>query len=83
MAKRKVEQKQFEQTIVQSDDATNEPRTTLSLSLTVSDKKALKMMTAEKGTTIAAIIRGWIEEHMKRRSYKWRISMRPFLKLQS
>jgi hypothetical protein len=91
MAKREAEQKQIEQTVVQSVSAANirhlyallfimffnpsvnngsnrrtflsshhfqanEPRTTLSLSLTVSDKKALKMMAAEKGTTIAAII---------------------------
>lgn len=35
-------------------------RTTLSLSLTVEDKKALKVMAAERGTTIAAIIHQWI-----------------------
>jgi len=66
MAKREAEQKQIEQKVVQSDAAVNEPKTTLSLSLTVSDKKALKMMAAEKGTTIAAIIHGWIEEHNKK-----------------
>ena len=43
----------------------DEKRTTLSLSLTVSDKKALKMMAAEKETTIAAIIHEWIAEHQK------------------
>ena len=40
-----------------------EKRTTLSLSLTVSDKKALKMMAAERETTIAAIIHEWVAEH--------------------
>lgn len=83
MAKREAEQKQIEQTVVQSVSAANEPRTTLSLSLTVSDKKALKMYAAEKGTTIAAIIHGWIEEHNEKEGYKWRILMRLFLKLQS
>ena len=41
----------------------SEKRTTLSLSLTVDDKKALKMMAAERGTTVAAIIHEWICEH--------------------
>lgn len=40
-----------------------EERTTLSLSLTVSDKKKLKMLAMENDTTIASIIHGWIEEH--------------------
>ena len=35
-------------------NAAEEQRTTLSLSLTVSDKKALKLIAAEQGTTIAA-----------------------------
>ena len=43
----------------------NEKRTTLSLSLTVSDKKALKMMAAERETTIAAIIHEWVQEHLE------------------
>lgn len=38
-------------------------RTTLSLSLTVEDKRTLKLMAAERGTTIAAIIHEWILEH--------------------
>lgn len=41
----------------------NEKRTTLSLSLTVSDKKALKRMALEKDTTVASIIHEWICEH--------------------
>jgi hypothetical protein len=42
-----------------------EERTTLSLSLTVSDKKALKLMALERDTTIAAIIHEWIQEHLE------------------
>lgn len=53
-ADRKSEQKKIEKTV-----SADEKRTTLSLSLTVSDKKALKMMAAEKETTIAAIIHEW------------------------
>ena len=45
--------------------AVDEERTTLSLSLTVSDKKALKMMAAERDVTIAAIIHEWIQEHLE------------------
>lgn len=41
----------------------DEKRTTLSLSLTVSDKKALKLMALEQNTTIAAMIHEWIQEH--------------------
>ena len=48
-----------------TDHEADEKRTTLSLSLTVSDKKALKMMAVEKETTIAAIIHEWIVEHQK------------------
>ena len=57
-----VEQKEIEQTVV-ADATDDEKRTTLSLSLTVSDKKALKMMAAERETTIAAIIHEWVAEH--------------------
>ena len=38
-------------------------RTILSLSITVEDKKALKMMAIEKDMTIAAIIHEWVAEH--------------------
>lgn len=44
-----------------------EERTTLSLSLTVSDKKKLKMLAMENDTTIASIIHGWIEAYSERR----------------
>lgn len=46
-------------------DGSEEKHTTLSLSLTVADKKALKLMAAEQEMTIAAIIHGWIAEHSK------------------
>lgn len=42
-----------------------ERRTTLSLSLTMSDKKALKIMAAEREMTIAAIIHEWIQERLE------------------
>ncbi len=51
--------------IVSSDAASDEKRTTLSLSLTVEDKKALKLMALERETTIAAIIHEWIQEHLE------------------
>ncbi len=65
-ADREAEQKKIEKTV--STDvvsAEDEKRTTLSLSLTVSDKKALKMMAAERETTIAAIIHEWVAEHIE------------------
>lgn len=46
--------------------ADDEKRTTLSLSLTVSDKKALKMMAAQRDTTIAAIIHEWVQKHLEK-----------------
>lgn len=75
-ADREAEQKKIEQAVVKptaakqaavSADAptVEEKRTTLSLSLTVSDKKALKMMAAERETTIAAIIHEWVQEHIE------------------
>lgn len=64
-ADREVEQKKIEKAVV-ADAAVDEKRTTLSLSLTVSDKKALKMMAAERETTIAAIIHEWVQEHVRK-----------------
>lgn len=63
-ADREAEQKKIEKAVV-ADTAADEKRTTLSLSLTVRDKKALKMMAMERETTIAAIIREWIAEHQE------------------
>ena len=57
-------QKKIEKAVV-ADTAAEEKRTTLSLSLTVSDKKTLKMMAAERDTTIAAIIHEWVQEHLE------------------
>ena len=48
-----------------TNNAIEEKRTTLSLSLTVSDKKALKMIALEKDTTIAAVIHEWIAEYIE------------------
>lgn len=63
-ADREAEQKKIEEAVV-ADTAAEEKRTTLSLSLTVSDKKALKMMAAERETTIAAIIHEWVQEYLE------------------
>lgn len=68
-ADREAEQKKIEQTVSEPADSVpveDEKRTTLSLSLTVSDKKALKMMAAERETTIAAIIHEWVAEHARK-----------------
>ena len=67
-ADREAEQKKIGKTVATPAtgmSADDEKRTTLSLSLTVSDKKALKMMAAERETTIAAIIHEWVTEHMQ------------------
>lgn len=64
VADREVGQKKIEKTVV-VDTTADEKRTTLSLSLTASDKKTLKMMAAERDTTIAAIIHDWIQEHLE------------------
>ena len=64
-ADREAEQKKIEKAVVADTAAEDEKRTTLSLSLTVSDKKALKMMALERETTIAAIIHEWIQEHLE------------------
>lgn len=59
-----AEQKKIEKAVV-ADTAADEKRTTLSLSLAVSEKKALKMMATERETTIAAIIHEWVQEHLE------------------
>lgn len=63
-ADREVEQKTIEKAVI-TDTTKEEKHTTLSLSLTVSDKKALKMMAAERETTIAATIHEWIQDHLE------------------
>ena len=64
-ADRESEQKKIEKAVV-ADTTADEKRTTLSLSLTVSDKKALKLMALERDTTIAAIIHEWIAEPVRK-----------------
>lgn len=64
-ANREAEQKKIGKIVSADATAVDNERTTLSLSLTVSDKKALKMMAMEQETTIAAIIHGWIAEHLE------------------
>ncbi|HEO8021697.1 TPA: hypothetical protein VBN66_001829 [Streptococcus agalactiae] len=59
---REEQQGKIEKAVTDGDE---EKRTTLSLSLTVADKKTLKLMAMEQETTIAAIIHGWIAEHSK------------------
>lgn len=49
-----------------ADTTADEKRTTLSLSLTISDKKTLKMMAAQRDTTIAAIIHEWVQKHLEK-----------------
>ena len=63
-ADREAEQKKIEKAVV-ADTTADEKRTTLSLSLMVSDKKALKMTAAGHEMTIAANIHGWIQEHLE------------------
>lgn len=63
-ADREAEQKKIEKAVV-ADTTADEKRTTLSLSLTVSDKKVLKMMALKRETTIAAIIHEWVQEHIE------------------
>ena len=55
-AGREAKHGKIEKTVSADTQADGEKRTTLSLSLTVSDKKALKMIAAERETPIAAII---------------------------
>lgn len=57
-------QKNIEKAVI-ADTAAEEKHTTLSLSLTVSDKKTLKMMAAERDTTIAAIIHERGQEYIE------------------
>lgn len=64
-ADREAEQRKIEKTVSADTQADGEKRTTLSLSLTVSDKKALKMMALKRETTIAAIIHEWVQEHLE------------------
>lgn len=63
-ADREAGQRKIEKTVAEPA-ADDEKRTTLSLSLTVSDKKALKMMALQRDMTIAAIIHEWLQERIQ------------------
>lgn len=63
-AGREAGRKKTEEAVV-ADTTADEKRTTLSLSLTVGDKKALKMTALKRDTTIAAIIHEWVQEHLE------------------
>ena len=44
-----------------------EKRTTMTLSLTTSDKKALKQIALDRGITVASLVHEWIVECEQRR----------------
>ena len=44
-----------------------EKRTTMTLSLTTSDKKALKQIALDRGITVASLVPAWIVECEQRR----------------
>lgn len=60
-------QKKIEKTDVADTtaDEMDEKRTTLSLLLTVSEKKTLQMMVLKRETTITAIIYEWVQERLE------------------
>ena len=61
-ADRKEQQAKIEKIVAPKVNEEDEKRTTLSLALSVGDKKALKMRSLKEGKTIAAIIHEWIGE---------------------
>lgn len=42
-------------------------RTTITLSVTEEDKRRLKVMAAERGTTVSALLHEWLVEHEEAR----------------
>lgn len=60
-AGREVEQRKIERAAATAGDEDDERRTTLSL--VVDDKRRLKLMAAQRDTTITALVHGWIAEH--------------------
>lgn len=44
-------------------DDEGEKRTTMTLSLTTSDKKALKQIALDRGITVASLVHEWIAEY--------------------
>ena len=63
---RKKEQEKIKQKLTSNiDDTENkEPRTTMSLSLTVEDKKKLKTLAAQRETTVATLIHEWLNNEL-------------------
>ena len=45
-------------------DSKNTDRTVISVSLSVEDKKNIKILAAEKGVTVSGLITEWINEKM-------------------
>jgi hypothetical protein len=46
-------------------ETTTTGRTTISVSLSTEDKKALKILAAEKETTVSGLIHDWIDKEKK------------------
>ena len=46
-------------------------RTTMQISLSVDDKTALKVMAAERGMTVAALIHEWVDANRKEADTAW------------
>lgn len=51
--------------MVKNETETVEKRTTLSLSLSVEDKKALKKYAVDHETTVASVVHDWIQKYCK------------------
>ena len=47
----------------EADDVSSEPRTTMTLSMSVDDKMALKVLAMKSGKTVSGMLHDWIEEH--------------------
>lgn len=52
--------------VVTSSESSEKKRTTLSLSLSVEDKKALKKYAADHETTVASVIHDWVLLHCQK-----------------
>lgn len=48
-----------------ADDETSVERTTMTLSMSVEDKKNLKLLAMEKGITVSKMLHYWIQEELK------------------
>ena len=45
------------------NSVSTEPRTTMTLSMSVADKMTLKMLAMKSGKTVSGMLHDWIEEH--------------------